>query len=513
MKILLSWIALNEDMKEVEGTSEYDGPTIQAVKQDQYDIFYLFASNEESYKKASQVKRYLQANIKAYPVKKIELIFLKLRNPSDHMELWEVIPQKTETLLALHKQQNPEIYINLSAGTPAMRTTWMMMVGSGQIVATILNVQRKRDSNISCIDKVNVGIYPFVLKIKQAVDKQLKIPQSFNSPRMRTLMRKLALITGDINMPILLLGETGVGKTEIAKAYHLMTNAPKNKFFHFVCGEFNVGDLNTIKSQLFGHVKGSFTGADRDKAGILEEADGGIIFLDEIGDISVEVQRLLINAVEKKQFRRFGGSEMIESDFRLICATNRDIEEMLKANELSQDFYNRIRSCEYTIPPIRERKEDIPDIARNLLQTEKNYRDLKFTEDAIEELISQLRQHSLPGNIRDIKRILDHLTIQSSQPESHELTIEEINDYFEEFSEPTQTDEFVALIHHLIKIWPHTVYADKNLKFNDVFRETSLKKIASDPSFKKKSGDLNVNQISKLLGIDGKTIKSILGLN
>jgi DNA-binding NtrC family response regulator len=512
MKILLSWIALNEDMKEIKGTNHYDGPTIQAIKLGQYDILYLFSNDRKTQEKASQLKRYVAANKNIFHVKKIELIFIKIKNPTDYSVLWEKIPKKTEALLLIHKNANPEIHINLSAGTPAMRTTWMMMVGSGQIEASVLNIQRKKKSEETTIAKVDVGIYPFISKIKQAVDKQLNIPQSFNSPKMQILMRKLSLITGDINMPILLLGETGVGKTEIAKMYHLMTNAPKNKFFHFVCGEFNVGDLNTVKSQLFGHAKGAFTGADQEKDGILFKADGGVVFLDEIGDISIEVQRLLINAVEKKEFRRFGGTEMISSDFRLICATNRDINEMLKTNELSQDFYNRIRSCEYTIPPLRERKEDIPSIVRNLLQTERNYKKLLFTEDAIEELIGLLKQHNLPGNIRDIQRILDHLTIQSNQPKVHTLTVPEIESCFDEFSEPTQTDEFVSLIHQLVKIWPHTAYANKNLKLSDVFTETALKKLSSEPGFKKKSGELNINQISKLLGIDGKTIKSKLDL-
>jgi DNA-binding NtrC family response regulator len=286
----------------------------------------------------------------------------------------------------------------------------------------------------------------------------------------------------------------------------------KGNPYHFVCGEFNVGDLNTVKSQLFGHTRGAFTGADQETDGILLKADGGVVFLDEIGDISVEVQRLLINAVEKKEFRRFGGSEMIRSDFRLICATNRDINEMLKNNELSQDFYNRIRSCEYVIPPLRERKEDIPIIVGGLLATEPNYKKLSFTEDVIDELIAKLKQLSLPGNIRDIQRILDHLTIQSNQPKVHELTIDEIRSYFEKIAEPTQTDEFVSLIHQLVKMWPHTLYADKNLKLNEVFTETALKKLSSDPGFKKKSGELNINQMSKLLGVDAKTIKSKLDL-
>ena len=183
---------------------------------------------------------------------------------------------------------------------------------------------------------------------------------------------------------------------------------------------------------------------------------------------------------------------------------------MLKSNELSQDFYNRIRSCEFEIPPLRERVEDISDILRSLLAEERNYKHLSFSDSAYKNLEGKLKQLSLPGNIRDIQRILDHLAIQSNQPSLHSISTNEIEKYFDELSEPSQTDEFIELTQRLIKIWPETVYAYKNYKWQEALTEIALKKMIRDSQFKKKNGDLNINKISSSLGIDNKTIKSRL---
>lgn len=510
MKILLSWIDLNADMIKLKNSKGYTGPTIEAVRQDTYDKLYLFANSEVTFDRASKLKSYIESNRKEFAVKEIQPKFLKIKNPTDYRELWEKVPIEIDAISKKYAKKSPRFFINLSAGTPSMRTTWMMMVGSGQIKATALNVQRESPDSQTTIEKVDVGIYPFVSKIKQEVDKQLDIPLTFNSPQMQQIMRKLSLITGDLNLPILLLGETGTGKTTIAQLYHEMTGAPKKKFYHFVCGEFDVADLNTIKSQLFGHVKGAYTGADQDKEGILAKADGGTLFLDEIGDIPTAAQRLLINAVENKEFRLLGSDDLEKSDFRLICATNRDIKEMLKNDELSQDFYNRIRNCEYEIPPLRERKEDIPLIIDSLLKNEPNYQNLEFGENAKELLIKKVMELSLPGNIRDIQRIMDHLILQSILNKPEPIHEDDIQQYFEEIKEPTQNDEYVDLVHRLIQTWPNTTFSHQGAKWQEVLIEIALKKLVGDGEFHKKNGDLNINKIATLLGLDNKTVKTKL---
>ncbi|MCH2269047.1 MAG: sigma 54-interacting transcriptional regulator [SAR324 cluster bacterium] len=324
---------------------------------------------------------------------------------------------------------------------------------------------------------------------------------------MQKILRELTILAQGMGHPVLLLGETGTGKTTLARQFHEMSGKPENSFQHVVCGEFRGADLNLVKSQLFGHVKGAFTGAETQKSGMLEEADGGTLFLDEIGDIPLEVQRLLIDAVESKRFRTLGSLDVQESDFQLICATNRDVEEMLQTNELSQDFHFRISSFRYIIPPLRERPEDVPVILADPQETE-HYLKLEFEETAMDELIRRLQQSSLSGNVRDVQRILDHLVLQSQMPQSHALTQKEISNYFAENREPTQDEFFVDTVQELLQQWPQTSFAKRGEKWRDALLDVALKGLAERPEYKKKSGELNIHKLATILGVDHKTIKS-----
>ena len=242
---------------------------------------------------------------------------------------------------------------------------------------------------------------------------------------------------------------------------------------------------------------------------MLAEANGGTLFLDEIGDIPMEAQRLLIDAVESKTFRPLGSKDTQHSDFQLICATNRDIDEMLKSNKLSQDYYYRISSFEYIIPPLRERPEDVAVILRDLMVT-RDYSGLVLDEMALAELIGCLRNSSLPENIRGVQKILDQLILKSQIPENHNLTAQEIKEYFEEHKEPTQDDDFSEAVWQSLLHWDHTSHAERGKKWRDTFVDVAVKILSARPGFKKKDGKLNIRNLSLTLGIDPKTINSRL---
>ena len=140
---------------------------------------------------------------------------------------------------------------------------------------------------------------------------------------MQKIYRELTILSKSTTRPILLLGETGTGKTTIANQCHIIAGRTESSFRDVVCGQFRGADLNIVNSLLFGHEKGAFTGADEKSTGMLAQANGGTLFLDEIGDIPMEAQRLLIDAVENKTFRPLGSRDEQHSDFQLICATNR----------------------------------------------------------------------------------------------------------------------------------------------------------------------------------------------
>jgi len=507
MRILLSWIAFNNDLRKNPKTGKLGGPTLEILREEQFDVLHLFSSDRASQDKASKLKRHVEENPQEFNIKKIVLEFVALISPADYRPLWEKIPVKVGQILRKYETQNPEVLINLSAGTPAMSATWMMMVGTGQLQAKLLNAQINRDSGKVSVETVDSGIYPFVRELQEKADQRLGVSQKYRSAAMQKILRELTILAQGMGRPVLLLGETGTGKTTLARQFHVMSGKPENHFQHVVCGEFRGADLNLVKSQLFGHVKGAFTGAETTKSGMLTESDGGTLFLDEIGDIPLEVQRLLIDAVESKRFRALGSHDVQESDFQLICATNRDIEELLQTSELSQDFHFRISSFRYIIPPLRERPEDIPVILTDLLKTV-NYRKMEFEETAMDELIHRLQQSSLSGNVRDVQRILDHLVLQTQIPEPHPLTLKEISNYFTENREPTQDEYFLETVHELLQQWPQTSFAKRGEKWRDAVLNVALKELVERPEYKKKSGELNIHKLATLLGVDHKTIKS-----
>jgi len=506
MRILLSWIAFNNDMKQNARTGQLTGPTLAVLRNHSFDVLHLFSNDEASQKRASLLRTHVLENRREFRVSRVELEFLSLPSPADYMALWEKLPARVENLLQQYAGRQPEVYINLAAGTPAMSSTWIMMVGSGQLQASLLNPQIKRSSDETTIEQVDLGVYPFVQKIRETSDRRLGVAAKYPSPAMQQIMRELTILAQAMRRPVLILGETGTGKTSLAKQFHEMTGKPHDRFCHVVCGEFRGADLNMVKSQLFGHEKGAYTGANSTVPGVLSDADGGTVLLDEIGDIPLEAQRLLIDAVESKRYRALGSSNVKHSDFQLICATNRDVHQMILANQLSQDFHYRISSFTYTLPPLRERPEDLPVILEELLKAD-NYQDLKFEESARGDLVSRFQQAHLPGNIRDIQRILDHLNLRMMKRASP-LSQKDIAAYFEENKEPTQDERFIESLRELLQQWPQTQFAANGAKWRDTVLDIAIGELAQIADYRKKNGGLNIYKICIQLGVDHKTIKS-----
>jgi len=208
---------------------------------------------------------------------------------------------------------------------------------------------------------------------------------------------------------VLILGETGVGKELVARAIHQRSERSARPFIQVNC---NVLTENLIQSELFGHEKGAFTGAIQKRIGRFELADGGTLFLDEIGELPQEVQLRLLHVLQSKEFERVGGNEIIHSDFRLITATNRDLEQAVKANKFRCDLYYRLNVFPIHVPPLRTRKEDIPLLAHHFLKTYgvkmgKAFHRIRDSE--IEKLI----QYDWPGNVRELKNIIERGVILS----------------------------------------------------------------------------------------------------
>ncbi|NNF99275.1 MAG: sigma-54-dependent Fis family transcriptional regulator [Desulfobacteraceae bacterium] len=209
------------------------------------------------------------------------------------------------------------------------------------------------------------------------------------------------------NAPVLITGETGVGKELVAKAIHMQSEQACGPLVTINCGAMTE---TLLESELFGHEKGAFTGAVKARRGRLEMADNGTLFLDEVGEISLKMQVALLRALEEKKIQRIGGSQSIESRFRLICATHRDLTKLINTQQFREDFFYRINVITIEIPPLRERREEIPALADLFLETfvhDTGKRIEGFTQKALGVLMS----YAWPGNVRELRNVIERAVV------------------------------------------------------------------------------------------------------
>lgn len=259
----------------------------------------------------------------------------------------------------------------------------------------------------------------FAEKIRKAINKKTIIADFVvgNTMAMKNVGEKI-LEVAPTSSTVLILGESGTGKELIANAIHYNSPRSGQPFVKVNCAAFAEG---VLESELFGHVKGAFTGAMADKKGVFELADGGTLFLDEIGDISLNTQVKLLRALQEGELDRVGGAKTIKVDVRVITATNKDLPALIKDGRFREDLYYRLKVIEITLPPLRERKEDIPDLLALfinkfnqrlkksvLIETEIGKRDY-LRPDVLEIL----RKHDWPGNIRQFEHEVEKAMIKA----------------------------------------------------------------------------------------------------
>lgn len=228
-------------------------------------------------------------------------------------------------------------------------------------------------------------------------------PLAGNSAAIRALAEQVDRVVGS-ERPILILGETGTGKSMLAKWLHHHGPRAKDPFVDLNCAGLSP---EFLEPELFGHEKGAFTGAAAAKQGLLEIADGGTVFLDEIGDVDARVQPKLLKVLEEKRFRRMGAVRERDVDIALIAATHQDLAARVKSGAFRSDLYFRINSIPLIVPPLRERREDLPLLASNLLERLQLGRKLSLSRDA--ELA--LCKYSWPGNVRELRNVLERAAL------------------------------------------------------------------------------------------------------
>jgi len=243
--------------------------------------------------------------------------------------------------------------------------------------------------------------------LREQVKKAPDVPGIvYQSEEMENVMSKVAR-AAESSATVLVTGESGTGKELVARAVHEVSDRRDKPFVAVNCSAV---PENLIESELFGHEKGAFTGADRQRLGRFEQADGGTLFLDEIGEIPLHVQVKLLRVLQERSFQRVGGDETIDVDVRIIAATNRDLEKEVESGSFRQDLYYRINVVGLSIPPLRERRSDIPVLVEHFIG-EYSKQHGKQIGSITPEALDRLVKYPFPGNIRELGNIIEQAVV------------------------------------------------------------------------------------------------------
>ena len=445
-RILISWIAVNNDPFEREraggghrlvGGERVPGPTLTVLLDEASpfageigEVVLLHrktrgAEDERERRAVEETSRVLRERM---PDLQLHLEAWSGDDPTDHRAIFEflreVIPRLRERF------SGRELVIHISPGTPSMQTLWVLMGETGFVEPpfTLVKSYRRTDGHGGpAVVPVTLGIETFYKVYKAARPKRIASeeqsvvwdPARFRTERMQRLFTEARRFAG-LDVPVLLLGERGTGKTTIASWMRLHSpfrrEARDSGWPAVACGQYSP---ETMRAELFGYRKGAFTGATADKEGLLAAADGDTLFLDEIGDVSGDLQRLLIKAIEEKEYVPLGDDRPRKSDFRLLAATNVDHAELRR--RLDPDFLDRISLLTLRLPPLREVRDELPWLWEATYQEAIRRSGVDQHHARVDpalhrRVVAALKCHPLSGNLRDLFRIAYRLLAARHDP-------------------------------------------------------------------------------------------------
>lgn len=412
MQVLLTWIGQN-DLDAASGNPTGGlGPIGQAVRADTYDRVFILCDYDMEKGKAYErwLKGQCNAALMVFPV--------NLRSPANFHDIYE---SASFALKHVMKIEEPvDLTLHLSPGTTQMAATWIIL-GRTQYPARL--IQSSREAGV---EEANIPYdiaAEYIPLLEQAADekrKEASIERPPNDASFESIVyrsREMDAVIKDAlkiarrDLPVLIEGETGTGKELLARAIHAASPRSNKPCIAVNCGAFP-GTL--IGSELFGHRKGSFTGAVTDRKGVFQEAEGGTLFLDEIGEMPLEQQVNLLRPLENRKIRALGDSKETPVNVRIIAASNKDLSAEIQNGNFREDLYYRLNVAALKLPPIKERRGDLTLLVENLLEQinresrlESGYTERKISVDARRVIQS----HNWPGNVRELANTIRRVTL------------------------------------------------------------------------------------------------------
>jgi transcriptional regulator with GAF, ATPase, and Fis domain len=423
MRMLVSWIG-NADLRAPDAEDKSDvGPIAQAIEARQFDRILLLADQKKAVLR--KYEGWLRAKIASKGRVQLSLEHVELTSPTNFDEIYTAVTDTLEKSLREFREQL-ELTFHLSPGTPAMAAIWVIL-GKTRYKAELIQSSRQKGVETASVP-FDIALSPaFVTDVLRIPDKQLEKLSAGSSEessrfgdiiyrgkamqRLVTLAQKAA----SRSVPILIEGESGTGKELLARAIHQASPRSGRAFQVVNCGAV---PSELVESELFGHLKGSFTGATKDHVGHFEAADGGTLFLDEIGELPLPAQVKLLRALQEGEVRRVGDSKLMRVDVRVVAATNRELGEEVKAGRFREDLFYRLAVLILKVPPVRERDGDLGPLIDGLLQRineqserakEPGFKRKKLSVNARKLLMQEI----WPGNIRELENTLRRAIVWS----------------------------------------------------------------------------------------------------
>lgn len=350
------------------------------------------------------------------PETQVHSLHFGVNNPWDFSEVYASLYDLAKSISFVPMD---DYLIHLTTGTHVAQICWFLLLESGFLPAKIIQTSPSKEiqGTYQVID-LDISKYDALrdrFEAEQQANRQaLKANIATNNPAYNALIQELEQVASHSTAPILLIGATGAGKSHLAKQLYLL----KQERFHF-SGHFVDVNCATLRgdsamSALFGHVKGAFTGAQSARKGLLKSADGGLLFLDEIGELGLDEQAMLLTALEEQQFYPVGSDKAIQVDFQLMAGTNKDLRQAVQAGEFREDLFARLNTWTFFLPSLKQRSEDIaPNIHYELARLGNEQQTLyRFNQDALKRYLTfaTSEQAVWRGNFRDLTASMMRLT-------------------------------------------------------------------------------------------------------